>query len=56
MRAQQETDNSAHLFSGQDGGHPLGSFGAYRVNGAIQVFLEHLTVQEQQGAESLILR
>ena len=40
---------------GEDDGQGLGLFGADEVGGQVNVFLEHVTVKKQDGAQGLIL-
>lgn len=47
-------DDPAHLFPGEDGGQAFGLLGAQGVNGS-QVLVKHLAVEEEEGAERLIL-
>jgi len=54
VRTRHLADDLAYLFFGQHGGQVLGAFGAQGVNGS-QVLVQHLAVEEEQGAEGLIL-
>lgn len=55
--AGQGLEQHPDLLPGEDGGHSLlGPFGADVVDRALELFFEHLEVEEQEGAESLVLR
>ena len=43
------------LLFGQDGGQALGFLGADGINGVVELLVEHFAVEEEQGAEGLIL-
>jgi len=47
-------DDGPGLLLGQDGGQPFGLLGPNGIHGA-QFHFKHLTVEEQQGAEGLVL-
>ena len=46
---------AANFVFGRGGGHAFGLFGAEGVNGA-EVLVEHMAVEEQEGAEGLVLQ
>lgn len=54
MGAREAVENAAHFLFGEDGGQAFGLLGVQGVNRA-QVLFQHLAVEEQKGAEGLIL-
>jgi len=54
VRARHLAEEALHLVAGQDGGQAPGLFGAQGVNRP-QLLVQHLTVEEQEGREGLIL-
>jgi len=56
VHARRALDDARCLFPGQHGGQPFGLGGTQRAKRAIQVLAQHLAVQEQEGAEGLVLR
>lgn len=56
MRAGHRGEDLLSLFFRQDRRETFGLLGTDGVDRALQVFLEHVLVEEQQRAESLILR
>lgn len=53
--AGEAGDDAEGLVSGEDGGEALGAFSADGVEGKIALHSEHLTVEEEEGSEGLIL-
>ena len=54
-QAGHPIENGEGFLVGEDGGEGLGFFGADEVGGEVDVFLEDVTVEEEDGAEGLVL-
>jgi hypothetical protein len=53
--AVQSLEHGAHLLAGEDDGQPRRPLGAYHAIQPGEIDLQHVAVQEQQGAERLVL-
>lgn len=55
MGAGESGDDAEGLFVGEDGGEAAGAFSADGVEGEVEVDPEDLAVEEEDGAEGLVL-
>jgi hypothetical protein len=55
VSARQVAQDAVNLVFSQDGGQAFGLFGASGVDGAVEVLVEHVAVEKEQGAEGLLL-
>ena len=53
--ACQKANQSEDLVFGEDGRQAFGFFSADGLDGSFQVLFEHVAIEEQQGAERLVL-
>lgn len=53
--AGEAGDDAEDLFVGEDGGEALGAFGADGAGGEVEFDAEHFAVEEEDGAEGLVL-
>ena len=56
MRPGHQVEDAAGFFFGQDGGEAVRFFSPHRIDGSVQFLVQHLAVEEFQGAQGLVLR